>query len=680
MNKKKKISIIAICTVLLVFIGVILFRRSYAVVLEEGARVKENSELTYYVDVMYDGKDENLIMSNDTTTAEVRSNYIYVEDKLPDGLTFKSFLGSDDGSIGAVRRKDESKSCSGYVVDGVAGLTYDEATRTVSFKVKNLQAGCKITVGIVTTTPKLAAGQTRMDFYNTAFANEGPFSAKSNTVHAFIGDEEEKLYSVIYQYTGDVPDGAPDLPAAVSYPKDTSVGVLNDITIDGYTFSGWKTTDTTVTNGSFQMPTKTVTFTGSFTKKPTYTVSYAILGNTPDGYLVPKDQKYGEGDTVYIDDLAVNDIINGYRFLGWETSDVTVTDGAFQMPKASVTFTGKFERISYTVSYQFQGDVIPPDADKLLPAAKTYYPGDTVTLEAEPSSTGYRFLGWYSPTTFEMPEENMIIYGEWKKETGTFQPQITAEIMNPQDYYSADEVIQIKVTITNTASFAIKDVMIQNHLQGSKFIESGTDYAVLNDSLVKISNMPASSTSYLYLTYKAGTDTLKSYNSIISLSGALADNNYMLDTSKEYQAENNFNIANISLQVKKVNEENNPLDGSEFSLYSDSAKTDLISTGTNFTRLKPSTTYYLDETKAPSGYVLLGKTLKVDVDEAGAITVDEYQVTNEAGLGVVTIVNKKINILPNTGGVGTLPFVIAGILLIIAGIVGYIYYISKKKR
>lgn len=680
MNKKKKISIIAICTMIFIFIGVILFGRSYAVILEEGARVNENSDLTYYIGVMYDGKDENLVMSNDTTTAEVRSNYIYVEDKLPDGLTFKYFLGSDDGTIGAVRRGDTSKSCSGYVVDGVAGLSYDETTRTVSFKVKNLQAGCKITVGIVTTTPKLATGQTRMDFYNTAFANEGTFSAKSNTVHAFIGDEAEQLYDVIYQYTGDVPEGAPSLPATTSYPKDTSVGVLNDITMDGYTFSGWTTTDVTVIDGSFTMPTKTVTFTGSFTKKPTYTVSYAILGNAPDGYLPPKDKNYGEGDTVYVDTLAVDDVINGYRFLGWETTDVTVVEGAFEMPNTSVTFTGKFEKITYTVTYAFQGEIIPPDADELLPATKTYYPGDTVTLEKEPISAGYRFLGWYSSSTFTMPEENVTIYGEWKTETGTFQPQITTEIMNPQDYYSANEVVQIKVTITNTASFAIKDVMIQNHLQGSKFIESGTDYNVLNDSLVKISSMPASSTSYIYLTYTAGTETIQSFNSVVSLSGALADNNYSLDTSKEYVAETDFNVANISLQVKKVNEESNSLDGSEFSLYSDPAKTVLISTGTNFSKLKPNTTYYLDETKAPTGYVLLGKTLEVNVDSTGAITIDGYQVTNESGIEVVTIVNKKINILPNTGGVGTLPFVIAGIIFIIASILGYIYYISKKKR
>ena len=59
-------------------------------------------------------------------------------------------------TIGAVKRSDGT-SCPGSVVGDFAGLVYNESTRTVSFKVKNLQAGCKLTVGIVTTTP--ATGQ-----------------------------------------------------------------------------------------------------------------------------------------------------------------------------------------------------------------------------------------------------------------------------------------------------------------------------------------------------------------------------------------------------------------------------------------------------------------------------------------------------------------------------------------
>ena len=156
------------CLILLVLVvigcGVAL---SFALPLENDTRVLENSDLTYYLDITYDGKDKDIVSSSTTTTASVFSDYIYVEDRIPDGLTFKEFVNSVDGSIGAVEQGDSSKVCPGYVVDGFNGLHYDADKRLVSFKVKNLKAGCKLTVGIVTTTPSLG-DKKRMDFYNTA--------------------------------------------------------------------------------------------------------------------------------------------------------------------------------------------------------------------------------------------------------------------------------------------------------------------------------------------------------------------------------------------------------------------------------------------------------------------------------------------------------------------------------
>ena len=677
MKKNKKIYICISFFLIIIFIIIFLFGSSYAVTTQESIRVKENTDLTYYIDIIYDGKDKNLVMSNDSTMAEVHSDYIYVEDKIPDGLTFKGFVTSEDGSIGAVQRADNTKTCTGYVVDGVNGLNYDESTRTVSFKVKNLKAGCKITVGIITTTPTLPEDQIRMDFYNTAFAREGAFSASSNTTHAYIGEVEAVLYDVIYRYEGDVPDGAPSLPTTTPYLGGATVSVNSDISLDGYVFSGWTTTDVTVTNNTFTMPEKTVTFTGSFTKKETYQVSYEIDGEYPEGFLVPTTKEYGEKDIVNVDSLSIGDEINGYRFLGWTTTDTTVTDGSFEMPAKAVTFTGIFEKISYTVTYKFQGDVIPENADSLLPAVKSYYPNDEVTVEENPVADGYRFLGWYYSETFKMPEENITIYGEWMIEVGTFSPTITTTIINPQEYYSENDVVQFKITITNTADFAISNVILQNHLTGSTFTENA-NYTLLNSQFAQISSIPANSSTEVYATYTVGNEVLEKYSNIVTLNGALADNNYTLDTSTEYETKNTFNVANISLQINKIDEENNTLMGAEFSIYSDSSKTNLISTGTTFTKLVPSTTYYLEETKAPAGFVLLGKTLTVTVDDTGNISIDGYEVSNENGVGTVNILNEKINILPNTGGAGNIPYVISGIIVILIAVAGYIYYINKK--
>ena len=64
----------------------VIFNNSFAEQMENGAYVKGNSTLTYYLNVNYDGVDASGVVSNDEVTSEVRSGNIYVTDKLPDGL------------------------------------------------------------------------------------------------------------------------------------------------------------------------------------------------------------------------------------------------------------------------------------------------------------------------------------------------------------------------------------------------------------------------------------------------------------------------------------------------------------------------------------------------------------------------------------------------------------------
>ena len=77
---------------------ILIFHKSFAVPLESGTKVASNTDLTYYIDVIYDGVDASAVASSDTATANVNSDYIYVEDKLPDGLTFKNFVTTSDGT------------------------------------------------------------------------------------------------------------------------------------------------------------------------------------------------------------------------------------------------------------------------------------------------------------------------------------------------------------------------------------------------------------------------------------------------------------------------------------------------------------------------------------------------------------------------------------------------------
>ena len=121
----------------------------------------------------------------------------------------------------------------------------------------------------------------------------------------------------------------PSLPANGTYTPDSIVSLAAEPFVEGYEFLGW-TSDVTVTyddNGNFTMPSSDVVFTGTYKEKEKYDVVYNLGDVKPDDYMAPTTQSYYLDSTVEIDTLEPGTVIDGYRFLGWETEDVTVTDG-----------------------------------------------------------------------------------------------------------------------------------------------------------------------------------------------------------------------------------------------------------------------------------------------------------------------------------------------------------------
>lgn len=686
LNGRTLLFLLLLCGALAIFI----VRLSLSNTTEENhIRVNENSELTYYLDVIYDGKDSEAITSSDTATAEVKSGNIFVQDKIPEGLTFKRFLTSEDGTIGAVKRSDGS-SCSGYVVDDAAGLKYDAATRTVSFTVKNLKAGCKLTVGIVTQTPYLKDyGVDRMDFYNTGHAWENKQSKDSNTVHAYIGREDMIDYTVSYKYTGDIPDGAPNPPGNTSYIAGAPVGVEANPVVPGYTFSGWTTQDVTVTNNKFNMPEKNVIFTGSFTKNRVYNVSYTVNGDIPEGFKPPTTKQYEAGLDVKVDSLKAGDVINGYRFLGWTTTaPVDITKDSFIMPNQNVEIVGQFEKVKYKVEYAFQGTVIPTNPSSVLPPTEMHNPKDIVTVKTNIPSTTCNvnggtetkpctFLGWYSKDTFEMPEKDVLIYGEWKITDGVFSPILTKSLAENREYYKKGEEVRFKITVSNTENYDIHDVLLNEKLEGVTFVE-GDSYTLLNEKYVKIPTVKANGNVVVNAKFIAGDEIIQKYTNHVELIGAIADNDKVLDTSKDYIAEETFYVSNIGLTINKVNNKNQKLNGANFTLYKNEELTDKVGEGLSYQGLEPNKTYYLRETVAPDGYKLLNKTVAIVVDGDGKMTVDNYQVSYNNGITTINVINEPIDILPSTGGKGNILYVQIGVILILASAICYIIYTKKK--
>ena len=149
---------------------------------------------------------------------------------------------------------------------------------------------------------------------------------------------------------------------------------------EGYTFSGWSDIPQT-------MPAQDVTVTGAFTVNK-YKLTYVVDNEVYRSY----DVEYGA--TITPEEAPTKE---NYIFSGW--SDIPRT-----MPAHDVTVTGSFTYAppkAYTLTYMVDGEVYK---------TVSYYEGDAITPEAEPTKEGYTFSGWsYIPYT--MPAEDLTVTG-----------------------------------------------------------------------------------------------------------------------------------------------------------------------------------------------------------------------------------------------------------------------------
>lgn len=136
---------------------------------------------------------------------------------------------------------------------------------------------------------------------------------------------------------------------------------------------------------------------------------------------------------------------------------------------------------------------------------------------------------------------------------------------------------------------------------------------------------------------------------------------------------------------------NKPLSGAEFTLYSDETCKNEVAKGTTsngedgvikghviLTGLEEGSTYYLKETKVPSGYQLLDQTIKIEVQRDQAIFTipgdeDEDPITETVPLNKDTatfsfsVANKPNPDLPSSGSSGAILMMSVGIAAVVLG-------------
>lgn len=399
----------------------------------EGNELNLGSSYSYNIITSFDGVDQNGTASNGTRKANLYSDRIYVTSQIPHGMIFDKF--------GDTTLDDQ---CKGEAVD----FEYNEENRTVNYAVDGLQAGCDLSVAVVVRTPKTIEGDDvpshvlRRDFYTQAEATEdGVNSVRSNTTHSFVGNDVVPLYKVNYEYTGDIPYDAPELPELIRYTKGSFVEKLPIPVVPGYTFSGWSAGDITEDATSFTMPGNDVTLTGTFVKNiegPYYTVKYRVDGDKPANYVIPSPKTVTAGSLFSLDNLTKDYASEDYVFSGWMSSDVELNDQSFVMPNHDVEIVGNFyplhpiwddvEAVAsgrFTVSYKSNLPAGCKDHNT-SPAQKGYAVGSAVHIsETKPVCGGYTFKGWQldadtkvkyiNEDYFEMPSEDITLRAVWSK-------------------------------------------------------------------------------------------------------------------------------------------------------------------------------------------------------------------------------------------------------------------------
>lgn len=147
---------------------------------------------------------------------------------------------------------------------------------------------------------------------------------------------------------------------------------------------------------------------------------------------------------------------DGYGFIGWY-DNAEFSGAAVDMTPdenlGNVDFYAKWERNTYTVSYNMNGHGTPK------PDNETVEEGETFTKPSDPTETDFRFTGWYTEPAcenlfdFTTPvSSSMTLYAGWRQVTYTlhFNDGVTPDA---QDVYSSAEPEDLPVPVNGDLVF-----------------------------------------------------------------------------------------------------------------------------------------------------------------------------------------------------------------------------------
>ena len=204
----------------------------------------------------------------------------------------------------------------------------------------------------------------------------GQFSMPAKDV-TFIGTWEKTAtdpqYTVRYEVTGDEPGSySGTIPEDTQYYAGERVEVAGGLTATAengtWMFSSWKTEDVNVENGTFTMPAKDVTFTGTWTFEPyIYTVTVEVVNGTATADGLSEGSTEGDTTTYTLKvNHGENATISFAEKEGFALDIVTVNDASAQLTENS-TYTFEDVTKDQEITVVYSTDVIGPEGPDDIP-------------------------------------------------------------------------------------------------------------------------------------------------------------------------------------------------------------------------------------------------------------------------------------------------------------------------
>ncbi|MBQ9101422.1 MAG: InlB B-repeat-containing protein [Paludibacteraceae bacterium] len=185
-----------------------------------------------------------------------------------------------------------------------------------------------------------------------------------------------------YTITFDTDGGTPI--DAITQDYNTAISAPANPTKTGYTFNGWDTEIPT------SMPAEDITIKANW-KINQYTITFDTDGGTPIDAIT---QDYGTTVTIPADPTK-----EGYSFNSWDKVIPTT------IPAENMTIKAQWIVNQYTISFDTDGGTP-------IEAIKQDY-NTAITPPANPTKTGYSFIGWDKEIPTTIPAENMTIKAQW---------------------------------------------------------------------------------------------------------------------------------------------------------------------------------------------------------------------------------------------------------------------------